>query len=122
MPRATDTVEKPAAYKPDPFTEECITRAGGNLKRNFSGVPWTTISIPLDEAEERQAYQYIEVIHNGVIYTIKRGEEVPIPVPLLEVLANSVRYAGTLLRGPGAKRHLHDSKAAAIIGAAVGHA
>lgn len=110
----------PAAdtYSPDPFTAQCLKRAKGNLKKNFSGVPWTTVSIPLDEAEERMEYQYIEVVHNGVIYTIMRGEDVPIPVPLWLVLANSERYAKYVMHGPGAKRHLYDRKAAALIGAA----
>ena len=110
--------QAPEVHELDPFTTECLARAKGNLKKNFSGVPWTTVSIPVNEAEERPEYQYIEVVHNGTIYTIQRGEDVPIPVPLWLVLANSERYAKYLMSGPGAKQHLYDKKAAALIGAA----
>lgn len=109
---------EPVAYKPDPFTEQCLARASAMMKKNFSDVPWTTVSIPLDETEQRPEYQYIEVVHNRIIYAIMRGEDVPIPVPLWLILASSPRFVKYVMRGPGAMHHLRDERADALIGAA----
>lgn len=114
MARATKT-----AAELDAYSIECIEGARGALKKNFSNVPWVPVTLPLNAQEDKLEYQYIEVTHNGTMYTIVRGEEVGIPVPLFLILANSPKWAPYVLGGTsGAARHLRDSSAEALIRAA----
>jgi hypothetical protein len=54
--------------------------------------PMVNVFIPADDNIKDPNYQYVEVGLNGKMYLVGRGQSVPVPVPVYEVLKLSGRY------------------------------
>jgi hypothetical protein len=75
------------------MTKKAVTpQGGGQMHRDFPDAPWTNVLIPLDKTQTNDGYQYVEIGLNGRMYTVLRGVQVEIPVPLYLELHNSGRY------------------------------
>ena len=99
MKEKNEAVVAEPAYEQDEFTKNALASADRSMRQEFKDTPWTSVFLPRDEGVQEEKQQYVEVGYNGKVYTIRRGEDIAIPVPLYTILWESGRFTASIKKG-----------------------